>query len=251
MNSAKPLVNFEKYIQKVLKQIHPDLMISKNVKSQINSFINVFGGKIAEKASFLSNSSMAVRRTTKKENIENIEKNIKKNKQHTIMIKDIESSVAIIIGSNNQLYKHARSEGTKAVIKYSATPSGTKSKHISLTKRSGLVFSVSRSEKILRLTHCGRVSKKASIYFASILEYLTAEILELTGNKSKDMKRTTISSKSLMYSIRDDEELDLITLKINWRVLGGGTIPYIHKKLLPKEKQKKTRILKIKIIKHE
>ena len=240
MNSAKPLVNFEKYIQKVLKQIHPDLMISKNVKSQINSFINVFGGKIAEKASFLSNSSMAVRRTTKKEN-----------KQHTIMIKDIESSVAIIIGSNNQLYKHARSEGTKAVIKYSATPSGTKSKHISLTKRSGLVFSVSRSEKILRLTHCGRVSKKASIYFASILEYLTAEILELTGNKSKDMKRTTISSKSLMYSIRDDEELDLITLKINWRVLGGGTIPYIHKKLLPKEKQKKTRIPKIKIIKHE
>ena len=240
MNSAKPLVNFEKYIQKVLKQIHPDLMISKNVKSQINSFLNVFGEKIAEKASFLSNSSMAVRRTTKKEN-----------KQHTIMIKDIESAVSIIIGPNNLLYKHARSEGTKAVTKYINSTGGTKSKHISLTKRSGLVFSVSRSEKILRLTHCGKLSKKASIYFAAILEYLTAEILELAGNKSKDMKRTTISSRSLMYSIRDDEELDLITLKINWRVIGGGTIPYIHKKLLPKEKQKKTRIPKIKIIKHE
>lgn len=50
--------------------------------------------------------------------------------------------------------------------------------------------------------------------------------------------------------MQDDEEINNLTTKINWRVIGGGVMPHIHAKLLPKEK-KKINIPKIKIIKHE
>ena len=248
MTSSKPLVNFQEYILKVLKQIHPDLNLSKNVKSQINSFLNVLGEKIAEKSSFLSNSSMSViKRKTKKESLE---KPVNKNKQHTIRIKDIQSASAIIFGLYNLLYTHAKSEGTKAVNKYLLTTSGSKTEHISRTKRAKLLFSVSRVEKMLRMSHNGRVANLACVYLSAILEYITAEILELAGNNSKLLKRTTISSRSLMHIMQDDEEINNLTTKINWRVIGGGVIPHIHAKLLPKEKIK-INIPKIKIIKHE
>lgn len=237
MNTGKPLVNFESYIPKILEQLSDEkIRISSNAKTQINSFINCLAKHIAEKASFISNSSM----TNSSNKVE--QQNSKKS--HTITLKDITSTCKIILGG--EFIGYGNRNATKALNLYKTKKNtGTKLEKISRNKKASLILSISKTETILRTYHCGNIAELTPIYLAAILEYIIAEILDLSVNAVRDSRKHTISSKHLLLVIQNDYALERLLRKINWTIVGGGVIPYIAYSLLPKKKEKKEKKMKI------
>jgi len=90
--------NVETYnIFKVLKQVHPDIGISSKAMGIMNSFINDIFEKLAQESSKLA----------------------RYNKKPTITSREIQTAVRLVLPG--ELAKHAVSEGTKAVTKFTSS----------------------------------------------------------------------------------------------------------------------------------
>ena len=113
---------------------------------------------------------------------------------------------------------------------------GTKSK--SRSSRAGLQFPVGRIHRLLRKgNYAERVGAGAPVYLAAVLEYLSAEILELAGNAARDNKKTRIIPRHLQLAVRNDEELNKLLAGVT--IAQGGVLPNIQAVLLPKKTDKK------------
>ncbi|KAI8478668.1 hypothetical protein Bbelb_436040 [Branchiostoma belcheri] len=88
---------FSVYIYKVLKQVHPDTGVSSKAMGIMNSFVNDIFERIAAEASRLAHY----------------------NKRSTISSREIQTAVRLLLPG--ELAKHAVSEGTKAVTKYTSS----------------------------------------------------------------------------------------------------------------------------------
>jgi histone H2B len=88
---------YASYIFKVLKQVHPDTGISRKAMSIMNSFINDLFERIAGEAGRL----------------------VRYTKKATLSSREIQTATRLLLPG--ELSKHAVSEGTKAVTKYSSS----------------------------------------------------------------------------------------------------------------------------------
>ncbi|XP_019199406.1 PREDICTED: histone H2B-like [Ipomoea nil] len=93
----KSTETYKIYIFKVLKQVHPDIGISSKAMGIMNSFINDIFEKLAQESSRLA----------------------RYNKKPTITSREIQTAVRLVLPG--ELAKHAVSEGTKAVTKFTSS----------------------------------------------------------------------------------------------------------------------------------
>ncbi|XP_029282260.1 late histone H2A.L3-like [Cottoperca gobio] len=113
----------------------------------------------------------------------------------------------------------------------------TRAKAKSRSSRAGLQFPVGRVHRHLRKgNYAQRVGAGAPVYLAAVLEYLTAEILELAGNAARDNKKTRIIPRHLQLAVRNDEELNKLLGGVT--IAQGGVLPNIQAVLLPKKAEK-------------
>ena len=110
-------------------------------------------------------------------------------------------------------------------------------KSTSRSAKAGLQFPVGRVHRHLRQgRYAARIGAGAPVYLAAVLEYLSAEILELAGNASRDNKKKRIIPRHIQLAIRNDEELNKLLGGVT--IASGGVLPNIHAVLLPKKSKK-------------
>lgn len=257
-NVGSAQFDFGSYIHTVLKQLHPETNISKDAKSQVNQFVNVVGKMLVEQSKyFMSKDFNQVAKTSKRSKSEKDEKSSKtkdkdanagkkktKSSIQTMNSRFVQSAVSLLLP--RELAKHAVNAGAKAVTKYSSATSDKSShsgksavKKMSLSVKAGLQFSVARVRNMIRASGVKKVGGGCPIYLAGVLEYLTAEVLELSGKCARDRKRTTILARDLYLSMTNDESLLQLMKVCGFRIIGAGVVPHIDELLLPKRKDSK------------
>lgn len=208
--NPQDLYNFKIYIRKVLKQVHPDTEILGVALDEINFLVHDIANRIIKEAIRL----------------------LKSEGRKTLSSREVQSAVRIVLPG--ELAKHAQSEGIKAIYKYTQVQTGNNKDR---SKRAGLVFPIARTENIIREhNYKMNIGEGAPVYLAAVLEYIAAELCELSGNVARDKKRTRIRPREIFLAIMNDIELSVLFKKTE--LPGVGVLPYIHLKLLPKAKSK-------------
>ncbi|KAH6944798.1 hypothetical protein HPB50_005287 [Hyalomma asiaticum] len=109
--------------------------------------------------------------------------------------------------------------------------------------RAGLTFPVGRIHRLLRKGRFAeRLSGGAPVYLAGVLEYLTAEVLELAGNAARDNRRGRITPRHIQLAVRNDEELYKLLAGVT--IAEGGVLPFIQPELLPKASGRESKMNK-------
>jgi hypothetical protein len=157
----KPLT-FNKSIEQVLKQVHPDLSITDEATYEMNNFLNNLMDEIIKKSHHLHNL------------------------RH--VIDDI---------FDGQLRSYAISEIMKIMKKHN------------LGVNTGLVFSYLELQKVFD-------DIELSLAVSTVLEYISAEILELAGNVARDDERLLLEYNDIITAMNNDPELVNLIEKIGF-----------------------------------
>lgn len=109
-------------------------------------------------------------------------------------------------------------------------PKGSKENRKAVNKsvRAGVIFPVARIYRYLKNRSANklRISAVAPVYKAAVLEYLTAEVMELAGNMAKDGKRVRITPRDIYLATSLDQEF--CKLLQNVTMPSSGILPRMY-----------------------
>ena len=97
-------------------------------------------------------------------------------------------------------------------------------------EKAGLQWSLLQTRDSIRSFWGNRIGTTATVYLAACLEYIAAEILELSGNAARDDQSTEILPKHITLAIKRDDELRQLFRMATFAGLsppksGGSTSP--------------------------
>lgn len=242
--------SFATYIYKVLRQVHPDTGITKKSMLIMDSFVHDILERLAREAGKLARYNKRLTITSRE-----IQTAVRLALPGELAKHAVSEGTKAVTkfgaaraaeGDNPEAPKEkkaAKPKGEKAAKskapkapkeKKAATPkadAGPRENH-SRSFKAGLQFPVGRIHSMLKNNNfADRISATAPIYLAAVLEYLTAEILELAGNAANENKRIRIIPRYIQLAVRNDEELNKLLHDVT--ISSGGVLPNIHSVLLP------------------
>ena len=209
---------FNSYVYKVLKQVHPDTGSTSATKVLMDRFVYNCMDRICREA------------TAKK---------VTSEKNSTLTTQDLLSATRVVL--SGEVAKHAVSEAVRAVTRFSSSyRHGRRKKRQSDSSKAGLQFPVERLARYMTKggysAHMGgyfdgfahKVEESAPVCLAAVLEYLVAEVLELSGNSARDNKRSFIRPRHVELAVRSDEELNKLFAESNCKHLYAAASPTYH-----------------------
>lgn len=177
-------------IQRVLKQCHPDAEISHKAVNKMNDFIDTIAFLLVE------NLIQQKRKVT---------------------VEHVKIAVQNLIGG--ELADHGVSAIGRAFRRLEERKNNPT--YTNLRCKAGLLFTTAFVQKETRRVGIPELPADACIALMALLEYIAAEILELSGNAAwddapDDVEYPVILTRHLRVSVKRDEELDPFTKKINF-----------------------------------
>jgi len=109
----------------------------------------------------------------------------------------------------------------------------------SIQKKLRLNLPIHKFAKGLKsLSHTKRVAGGTAVIMTSVIEYVTSEILELSGTTALENKKNRILPRHIQQAVRNDEELNKYLANVT--IAGGGVIQSVHATALPKKDKPST-----------
>ncbi|KAE8300712.1 Histone H2B 1/2 [Larimichthys crocea] len=174
------------YVYKVLKQVHPDTGISSKAMGIMNSFVSDIFERIAGEASRLAHY----------------------NKRSTITSREIQTAVRLLLPG--ELAKHAVSEGTKAVTKYTSSKGkGGKGLGKGGAKRHRKVLRDNiqgiTKPAIRRLARRGGVKRISGLIYEEtrgVLKVFLENVIRDAVTYTEHAKRKTVTAMDVVYALK-------------------------------------------------
>ena len=196
--------NYQSYIPKVLKEINENVSVGSDAKNNINNILNILLLKLVKQSTELMRPKNFVKPQKKL------------TRKKTLSITEMETAV-ILVMSGSELEKHALHEGKKCVTRFNdSSITGTGA------EKAGLKLSVSKTANSIRnnLAKDERLSSTASVYTTAVLEYILAEIVELSANACEFDKKKIITPVHIKQAIENDPELNKLIKFLNVSLMG-------------------------------
>lgn len=182
MSSDKKSKSFNIYIYNTMKQTRADIEISKKAMSIANELVMFLFEQLAEES-------------------------VRATHRSTMRWQSVKTATSLVF-PEGELKKHALMEGDRAMHKYVYVPVYRGNVKKTWPERIGVSFPVGRIKRYLTESFTGkRVDVGAAIYVAAVLEYIVAEVMELSGQSAIDNKTRRINPRDIYSTCCHDEEL--------------------------------------------
>lgn len=209
--------SFDTYIYRTLKKAQPECRITKTASNAVDSVIRVATEQLVNRGLHL------IRGGTKK----------------TISSLEIRNAVRLVLP--DQLVGETLANADLAVKTFKSSDAPDQGKPISREVRAGLIFSVSLTEKYIRVfgKKMYNVGAMAPVFLAAVLQHLCTRMITLGSAEATRQKRATIKPRDLFIASQNDESLGALFSLFNVVFLQTGVVPRIEESLLQTGKKKR------------
>jgi len=215
--TTKKAITTKDNSENITKQINDDKDSKQNTETTSTKRTKATSNKQKKEATELKEARNEKLKTPTEEDDMEIEETKKKNKS-------VEE-------------KHSEKLQESKKVKGGRTSARFKSSRMSKSERAGIQFPVSRVKRYLRdCKNTGRIKMRitatSAVYLAAVLEYMSAEVLEISGKYAIEGSRRRITPRHILLAIRNDEELAKLLRDVV--IPNSGVRPNIMPELYPK-----------------